>query len=283
MDELNHLGWVVYKSYEFAGHLIGIRTNSDTTGEWLDETFKAYEVTDEEAEPYYSLYMADEDEAFGSRYNILYREGDEIFKSFDPAGVARRLVAELNGLALKRRDDAVFLDSAIVGFNGLNALVPAPIIPYFRMNGRKVEKELALPDAPYVAVDKDSGRPGAIPSQIEIPEPAYEDLSHRFGGEGGGAGVLRPTPETIDLVCAFHWARDAPPVMPLSRALAVYHLAQSAVNLRAVGGEALYALAKVVEDVPSYLILEETAADAYALFKGVLEGTELPVEAAAAG
>src|SRR5437588_12541829 len=106
MDELNHLGWVVYKSYRFAGHLLGIRTNSEKAGEWLSETFAAYEV-DEEGEPYYSLYMADEEEMVGQHYHILYKEATDLFRTLDPAALGRRLVAELNGLALKRRSDAL--------------------------------------------------------------------------------------------------------------------------------------------------------------------------------
>ena len=32
MDSLNHLGWVVYKSYEIGGYVFGIRTNSELAG-----------------------------------------------------------------------------------------------------------------------------------------------------------------------------------------------------------------------------------------------------------
>src|SRR5947209_15296913 len=100
MDELNHLGWVVYKTYSFSGHLLGIRTNSEATGEWLDETFAAFEVTDEEADPYYSLYMADEEDGIGQRFHVLYKEAVTLFKTLDASALARRLVAELDLLGL---------------------------------------------------------------------------------------------------------------------------------------------------------------------------------------
>ena len=46
---------MVSKSYQFSRHVLGIRTNSETAGEWLSETFRDYELTDEEADPYFSL------------------------------------------------------------------------------------------------------------------------------------------------------------------------------------------------------------------------------------
>src|SRR5437867_13161835 len=101
MDELNHLGWVVQKSYDVAGHLLGIRTNSEVCGEWLDATLSKYE-TDEETEPYFSLWLPDE-EGFGRGYYVLYKEGTEAFRTLNPALLALRLVQELDRLAFRTR------------------------------------------------------------------------------------------------------------------------------------------------------------------------------------
>ena|SRR5581483_2366681 len=284
MDELNHLGWVVYKTYRFAGHVLGIRTNSEKTGEWLAETFREYEL-DEETDPYYSLYMADDDaeDGFGQRFNILYRESVALYRSLDPAAVARRLVAELDLLAVKQRDDSIYIDATIVGRNGVNALVPAPIVPYIRLNGRKVERELVLPDRPAVELDAESARLLPIPQQFPVPESAFDDLRNRLGGDGAAAFDGRGVPDTVDVVCLFDYDPTTPPIMPLTRALAVYYLARNTINIERVGGEVLAPLAQAISRVPCYLLQEGRAEQAYELLLSVLDGdpAQALVEAAA--
>jgi hypothetical protein len=49
---------VVSKSYQFSRHVLGIRTNSETAGQWLTDTFGDDELVGEETDPYFSLYMA---------------------------------------------------------------------------------------------------------------------------------------------------------------------------------------------------------------------------------
>src|SRR6266849_2891797 len=126
MDELNHLGWVVYKSFDFAGHLLGIRTNSPECGEWLSHTLAPYEVLDEEAEPIYSIWVPEtDDEAVGKRYFVLYKESTDLVRTFDPAKLAQRLLWELEAFPLRRRDDAVYLEACVAVQNGARALIPS--------------------------------------------------------------------------------------------------------------------------------------------------------------
>jgi len=265
---------VVSKSYQFSRHVLGIRTNSETAGEWLSETFRDYELTDEEADPYFSLYMANEEKGIGKRFHVLYREATDLLKTLDAAAIARRLVAELDTLALKQRDDGVFVDAAVVGRGGVNALVPTQIVPYIRLNGRRVEREFALPDVPGVSVDPESGRLGPVPGQLDVADAAFHDLRHRLGQDGAALGPPRPVPEAVDFVCAFHYDPQSPLVMPLTRALAVYYLARNTMNIEKVGGRALEALAKAVNGARCYLLQEARAAQAYELLKTVLDGNE---------
>src|SRR5206468_342091 len=114
MDELNHLGWVVYKTYAIGGYMFGIRTNSLECGEWLETTLAAYEVVDEEAEPYFSLWVPEEAEGVGKQYYILYRESEDLLRTLEPARLAERLLGELVPFTLRKKDDAVYLDACVV-------------------------------------------------------------------------------------------------------------------------------------------------------------------------
>jgi hypothetical protein len=155
MDELNHLGWVVYKTYEIGGYVFGIRTNNLDAGEWLEHTLAAYEVTDEESEPYFSLWVPEQTGGPAKQYYVLYRESDDMVRTLDPAKLAQRLLAELETFALRRRTDGIFLDACVVERGGAHALVPSAIIPYIRLAGRRVERELTLPVIPTVGVTPD--------------------------------------------------------------------------------------------------------------------------------
>src|SRR5947207_1505445 len=145
MDELNHLGWVVYKSYDIAGYLVGIRTNSEACAEWLESTLGRYEISDEEADPYFSLWVPEQKSATRRQYYVLYREADDLLRVLDPAKLAQRLLSELETFTLRNRSDALFLASSVVSRNGVSALIPNVIVPYMRLAGRRVERELALP------------------------------------------------------------------------------------------------------------------------------------------
>src|SRR5436305_346103 len=123
MDELNHLGWVVYKSYDIAGHLVGIRTNSEVCAEWLESTFGRYEISDEEADPYFSLWVPEQRSESRRPYYVLYRESDDLLRTLDPSKLAQRLVSELELFMLQSRDDALFLKSCVVARDGVRALI----------------------------------------------------------------------------------------------------------------------------------------------------------------
>ncbi|HKP18693.1 MAG TPA: hypothetical protein VJT84_09445 [Gaiellaceae bacterium] len=279
MDELNHLGWVVYKSYEIAGYGIGIRTNSEACAQWLDVVLGAYEIDDEE-EPYYSLWMPEQSSGPAKQYYVLYRESSDLLRTLDPAKIAQRLLSELESFALRSRRDAVFLEHCVVERNGARALVPSAIVPYMRLAGRRVERELTLPVDPNIGVARD-GRLFAVPRQLDVPENAETELAERLGVRGVGTAASA-VPEEVDLVCAFHYDPKSPPSIPITRAIAVHALAQSARNLRATHEMALPALAELVGGLPCHLLQEATPEGAFELLKQALEGAAI-ADAAATG
>lgn len=265
-----------------ANHLVGIRTNSEEAGAWLDDVFAAFE-TEEEADPYYSIWVPEGDEGVGRQFYILYRESTDLIRTFHPAALARRLVAELDVLALRTSDLAPILDACIVRRNGVSALVPADILPYIRQLGRrKVDPELSLPKEPVVGVEPSSGHFFRPPRQLDVSDAALDDLARRLGEDVAAEGVTDSLPESVDLICAFHYDPDYPPILPLTRALAVHHLAQEMVNLRAIGGRALEPLAKLVEGKPCYLLQEKTPEEAFQLLKSAMDGDESQLGAAVA-
>jgi hypothetical protein len=281
MDELNHLGWVVYKSYDIDGYLIGIRTNSEVCAEWLESVLGRYEVSDEEAEPYFSLWVPEQKSQTRKQYYVLYREADDILRVLDPAKLAQRLLSELETFTLRNREDALFLASAVVSRDGVSALVPTVIVPYIRLAGRRVERELVLPVHAAVGVTPD-GRLFSVPQQLNVPADACEDLAYLLGVEGEADMALDDVPDQVDLVCAFHYDPKQPPLRPLTRAMAVEAVAETAFNLRATSEIALDALAGVVEGARCLLLQDASAKSTFELVKGVLEG-DAELELAAAG
>jgi len=269
MDHLNHLGWVVYKSYEIGGYIFGIRTNSELAGEWLEATLAAYE-SDEEAEPYYSLWVPEEQKAVGKQYHVLYRESDDLMRTTDPARLAQRLLAEVEAFTLRRRQDGLFLDACVVERGGLAALVPSPIVPFIRLAGRRVEQELTLPVEPIVGVDPD-GTLFAVPRKLHVPDGACEDLAWRLGIDGS-IERSEDVPASVDAVCAFHYDPDSPPMMPISRAVAVHAFAGMALNLYATRGQGLLGLAKLAERLPCYVLQEAKPRESFALLTSLLSG-----------
>jgi len=271
MDELNHLGWVVYKSYDIGGYLIGIRTNSEACAEWLESTLGRYEVSDEEAEPYFSLWIPEQTSKTRKQYNVLYREADDILRVLDPAKLAQRLLSELETFTLRHRRDALFLASSVVARDGVHALIPSVIVPYIRLAGRRVERELALPVDAGIGVTPD-GQLFQVPRQLDVPADACEELAYLLGVDGTVDTAKADVPEEVDLVCAFHYEPELAPLLPLTRAGAVQAVAETAFNLDATSEIALEALAKVVGGARCVLLQDATAKSTFDLLKGVLEG-----------
>jgi hypothetical protein len=256
MDKLNRLGWAVYKSYEVGGHQFGIRTNSETCAEWLDSTLGAYE-TDDETEPWFSLWAPVG--AVGKGYYVLHRGTDDVIRTLDPAHVAQRLLAEIEGFLLRERTDLLFFEAAVVQRDGVAALVPAEIVPYLRIAGRHVESELSLPIDGALALDA-QGRLQAMPHELAT-RAACLDLADRFGVRVAELlAVDPPVPPSVDLVLAFHYQPELPPRIPMSRGLAVAAFGETALNLPAMPEQGLRSLAALVAGTPGQLVQSGEAA-----------------------
>ena len=109
MDKLDHLGWVVSSSYAIGDVRFAVRSTSHAFGEWLSDTLGAYEVDDVE-EFLYSVVVP-EPPASGrtKEFFILYKGSSAIVRTLDPVTLGRGLLAELEGLRLHERDDAVYV------------------------------------------------------------------------------------------------------------------------------------------------------------------------------
>jgi len=271
MDELNHLGWVVYKSYDIGGFLVGIRTNSELAAEWLESTLGRYEITDDEAEPYFSLWIPEQRSKTRKQYYVLYREAEDILRVLDPAKLAQRLLSELETFTLRYRQDALFLASSVVLRDGISALIPSVIVPYMRLAGRRVERELTLPLEAGVGITPD-GRLFQAPRQLNVPADACEELAYLLGVEGEVETTDAEVPDEVDVVCAFHYDPEQPDIRPLTRAMTVHAVAETAFNLHPASEFALDALAKAVEGARCFLLQDATAKSTFELVKGVLEG-----------
>jgi hypothetical protein len=278
MDKLDHLGWVVHRAYEIDGYVVGVRTNSEDCGDWLDAVLEDYELRGESAEPYYSIWIAESSDSVGSAYHVLYRESTDLVRTFDPATLARRLVAELATFRLRSRAESLFLDACVVERGGTTALVPSTIIPYMRQAGRRIERELSLPVEPTVAVAAD-GVLHAVGNALDVSDDAAEDLAWRVGADASEERGRPAVPATADLVCVFHYDPDAPPAMPLTRARTVQLLASQALNLHATGGIHLRALADVVAGSRCYLVQSAHPRESLELLTGLLDGVEPAVAA----
>jgi hypothetical protein len=279
MDKLDHLGWVVHRAYEIDGYMVGVRTNSEDCGDWLDSVLADYELRGETAEPYYSVWVAEPSDSVGSAYHVLYRESTDLVRTFDPAALAQRLLGELATFRLRRRSDSLFLDACVVERGGATALVPSKIIPYMRQAGRRLERELSLPLEPTVALGAD-GALRAVGNALDVSDDAPEDLAWRLGVEAPEERGPRVVPATADLVCVFHYDADAPPAIPLTRARTVQLLASQALNLHANGGSHLRALADLVAGSRCYLVQSARPRESLGLLTDLLDGKEPAVAAA---
>ena len=269
MDELNHLGWVVEKTFAVAGYVFGIRTNDEDAGDWLSDVLGRYEVEDGEAEPYFSLWLG-RDEGVGQAYHIVYREGTDVLRTLDPGLAAWRLVRELELLALRGRPNGVYLRASVVERDDVKALVPSDIVPRLRMAGRRVTRELVLPFVPVVAVDPETGTLVAVGRELDVPDDAYADLARRIGEQTAGAPATHVPPH-VDVVCAFAYRPDEAEIEPVSGAYAAYLFAPDVLNVAGAPAEALTALGRLVSRSGRLLVHESDIRSTYERLRAVFE------------
>jgi hypothetical protein len=249
MDHLDHLGWVVELSCEVGDYLFGVRTNSEACGEWLEETLGEYAI-DDDLDPYYSLFLA-EDRGVGRPYHIVYSESRPIAKTHDLSLLARAFLGELESLQFPARDDAVYVQGTLVGWNGLTALVPTALVEYVEQSGRRVIERAGLswPLPQPVAVDM-SGRVVPTRPLLHVPADAPERLAALVPANGRDPQRVVSEPTRVDLVVAV--GLPAEPLVPVSRAMTLYYVSSWTRNLQATGGRGVEALRRLVEGARCY-------------------------------
>jgi hypothetical protein len=248
MDELGHLGWVAHQSYELEGLMFGIRTDSTVFAGWLAEVLPATLVTDQQANPNYSILIGPSESKVGKRFHILYRDSTPLIRTLDVADLVRTLLGDLDTLNFWRRKDAVYVQATFLSAGGVDALFPAELVGDFEGIKRHVRgKGLKLPGSRYVAIDLENSEALPPPRSLQIDDGAISELARLIGSqtEPETRAVLdRPT--AIDLVCTMT-SYDSEPIQPVSRGRALYVLGSLAANLKEVGSTGLAALARLVE------------------------------------
>lgn len=255
---MDHLGWVVSRSYEIAGMIFGVRTNSTAVGAWLDETLGDYGLTGEDADPYYSILVGENGKSLGKRFHILYRESKALIRTFDLAEIGRVFFAELERLTFRRRNDAVYVQFPLVTFDGVAALIPAELPSFLDRIARKVAGTgLSLPQTEYSAVDLDSAMAIPVERSLAFGDDDVARLARLASADG--AAVRRWEPEgplPVNAVCMLQHF-DEIPVQPLSRAVALHGLIVGAVNLGRVGSDGFQALGRLVDGALCYRLMAD--------------------------
>jgi hypothetical protein len=231
---------VVYQGLQIGQNQFGIRTNSELFAVWVEEFLGEYLIEDDDLDPVYSVWIA-EPRKVGTGFHTLYKESEAVTRSFDLSAVVRTLLFELESMLFSERDDALYVNEALVVFDGVTALVPAITVPYLGNLGRSLERSgLQLPVAQWIAIDIDSGNLVPIIPRLSVEEDALEYLG--FGGDGKrrSAGFVVESPLKVDVVCSA--GTEDEQVRPASRAETVYTLAHRAQNLDLLGTPALETL-----------------------------------------
>jgi hypothetical protein len=249
MTELDRLGWAVEGSFEFGGAHIGIRTTSERFWGWLESALAKHRST-ETSIPVYSI-VTGEDPGRGAvakeRYHILYKGTIAIARTRDIETLVQTFRSDLESYLFEDRDDAIFADMNLVSRGGVNALVPASIVPFIGTLGRRRldRSGLTLPAETAVALEPGTGRVVPIARKVELAQGWRELLAETFPPNGRDPRVVVEEPTRVDVVVSIGWGDE--PAAPVSKGIGLYRLATHVTNLELLGGETVANLIPVVE------------------------------------
>lgn len=230
-----------------------VRTTSTEFCGWLDHALGKYRKR-KKAPVYYSVVIAGGEGKgqLGKGFHILYRGTSAIVRTLHLPTLARGLIHELESLTFSERQDAIYLDAAVLSSNGTSAVAPSTIVSYVGKLGRRVDRAgVQLPGTSHVAVDLESGRLVPTPPLPDIPVDAVERA-----GALSSANGHRPDrwfldqPIDPDMVLTFAGGEMA--LQPVSRGQALHRLASYAMNLERLGGSALEGLRTFIETKRCY-------------------------------
>jgi hypothetical protein len=269
MDKLDHLGWVVSSSYAIGDVRFAVRSTSNAFHGWLRDALAAHEV--EDVEDFLYSVVIPEPPAGGkaSEFCILYKGSSAIVRTLDPVTLGRGLLAELEGIGLHERDDAVYLKASVIDVHGTPALVSSFIVPNLAKLGRRASKlGVAIPGQLSVAIGIDEGSVVPIPPGLGIPSDALDLLAGALPWQGrdGLRFVLEPEEPGVFLVPGRDVEGGILRSAPKGYALA--SLAGWTLNFERVGGAGLRALGRFVERASCY---ESTWTDATQVIQQLAE------------
>ena len=247
MTKLDHLGWVVYRSYGVGPYQFGVRTTSRSFGAWLDSSLSAYRI-EEKTEPYLSVVVAEDGGPSSPRgFHILYRRTDPIARTLDLARVQSALWGEFESCTYPERRDAIYANAALVRADGQNVLVPSVLAAGLSGLGRRVERAgVTLPLNMSVAIDPASGAILPLSPTLAGSDKALGD----GGGTGNGDGSTVGEPIRVDAVFTVESSDMA--VQPISRARALHHFASITPNLPCMPRDALEGLGRLISGARCY-------------------------------
>jgi hypothetical protein len=250
MQKLDHLVWVVEGTYRIGGVKLGIRTNSERFGAWIDEVLADHRMS-RWVDPLYSVFLADQDEPGKRGFHVLYRDIVPIARSAELGVLARAFLEEIESFTFRGRDDAIYLGASVLNGPQSTALIPAFYTATLGSQSRRAARlGLSLPATSWAAIDPDTGWAVPIRTVLGIPEDAIARLLDGAAGAADRTFVDRPTP--LDSVCLIH---DQPTAAlePVSRSSTLYRFAGVSENLPALGGRrTLEGLGRLVASAECY-------------------------------
>lgn len=266
MGKLDHLGWVVHRTYELQGVRLGVRTTSEAFGAWMDEALAGFRVPGEAA-PHYSVLVAREPGGagrLGRGFHILYRGVTPLVRTLHLPTLRGALLAELESFRFPEREDAIYLRAGILKAGEQAVLVPSAVIPHLGRLGRRVSREgIMLPAAVSAAVDLASGR--VIPVRPFLGADG-NDIDRV---DGNSDRLVVDEPISVDVVCTFATGQDSF-IEPISRAVALHQLSAQVVNLPTIGGAALTVLGRLVAGARCYSLVVTDGRTMLEALSGVL-------------
>lgn len=252
MDKLDHLGWVVSSSFAIGDVRFAVRSTSHAFGEWLSGTLGAYEVDD--VEDYLYSVVVPEPPANGraKEFCILYKGSSAIVRTLDPVTAGRSLLAEIEGLGLHERDDAVYVMASVVDVASAPAVVPSSLAPGLAKLGRRAAKlGLGIPGQLTVSIDLETASLVPVRPGLDVPGDALERLAGACPWTGRDDLRFVRAPEEARAFLIPSGDPEAP-LRPARKGYALANLAGWTLNLQKVGGRGLDALGRFVERTPAY-------------------------------
>lgn len=232
-----------------------VRTTSKEFCGWLDHALGKYRKR-KKAPVYYSVVVAGGEEKgqLGKGFHILYRGTSAIVRTLHLPTLARGLIQELESLTFSDREDAIYLDAALMSSNGTTAITPSSLVSVIGKLGRRVDRSgVQLPGTTHVAVDPDSGRLTPVRPLLEIPGDAVERASELSSANGHRPDRwFLDEPVDPDMVLTFAGGEMA--LQPVSRGQALHRLASYTMNLEKMGGSALEGLRTLIETKRCYTL-----------------------------